>query len=150
MKKTLFSVLMVVISSCKVFAQSLPVDAYNLQDLYRVKQLSGEVDSNISFAVRPLVLSSEKFNILYGTGDSLKNRLNSPSDGWKALPFTWQNQFNTHHPTGWNDGSIFPAKGIQTFLSGGFYGYYKGFSFQFKPELILTANPKNFLRIIIR
>ncbi len=131
----------VLVSCINVLAQSLPVDAYNLQDLYRAKQLSGQVEPNVSFTVRPLALSALRFDSLYAVADSSARQTHAPAQGWKTLPVTWQNQFNTHHPTGWNDGSMIPAKGIQTFVSAGFYGEHKGFSLQFKPELVIAANP---------
>ena len=41
-------------------AQDLPVTLHLLNDYYRTMQLKGEVDSNISFTVRPLTASALK------------------------------------------------------------------------------------------
>jgi hypothetical protein len=42
---------------------------------------------------------------------------------------------------GWNDGAMIPARGLQTYLTAGFFLKYKALSFQLKPELVYAANP---------
>ncbi|MES3016259.1 MAG: capsule assembly Wzi family protein [Bacteroidota bacterium] len=142
MKKILCFIFVLVTSALTSAGQSLPVDSYNLEDLYRIKQLKGEIDPDISFSIRPLLFKSSSFDSLYSSHDSVgsnKPRVMRP-DEWKILPFTWQNRFNTHHPYGWNDGAIFPAKGFQTFLTGGVYSESGRFTFQIKPEVVIAVN----------
>lgn len=139
MRKALYLLLIIVAVVLKSSAQSIPVDQYNLDDLYRIRQLKGEVSPDISFSIRPLTLNSQLFDSIYSHQDSVRTPLKQ--DEWKMLPFTWQNQFNTHHPTGWNDGGMIPTKGYQTMFSGGFYNETGPFTFQIKPELVIAANP---------
>ncbi|MBC7759373.1 MAG: hypothetical protein H7069_10980 [Phormidesmis sp. FL-bin-119] len=141
MRKVLFLFLGIFVSILSASSQSLPVDSYNQEDLYRLKQLKGEVSSTVSFTIRPLSLDVSLFDSLFSVRDSASASKKLLPDEWKILPITLQNQFNTHHPTGWNDGSMIPAKGFQTFVSGGFYQEKGRFSFQIKPELVIAANP---------
>jgi hypothetical protein len=142
MRKLSFLLLIVLACTGNLSAQSLPVDAYSGEEMHRMRQLRGEVAPDISFAIRPLVLSSRVFDSLYSAQDTTVLGRQLAADEWKVLPFTWQNQFNTHHPYGWNDGAMAPAKGLQTLFTGGFYNESGRFTFQIKPELVLAVNPE--------
>ncbi|RNL56916.1 capsule assembly Wzi family protein [Pedobacter jejuensis] len=132
-------------------SQSLPVGTMALEDAYRRKQLSGELDLSISFTVRPLIPLSG-FNQKDGFyPDSTEKRYNllnadirgTSKDGkfkWQLLPLSLQMQVNSHHPYGWNDGAMLPAKGLQTVASAGIYAEYGWLSIQFRPEIVLAAN----------
>ncbi|MGZ3756550.1 MAG: capsule assembly Wzi family protein [Mucilaginibacter sp.] len=132
-------------------AQSLPVGSPVLDDYYRMMQLLGKVDSNVSFAVRP-VYSASTLGIkdLFAPDSVLKHdhwRQANPVSfdkgrgGFQILPLSWQQQFNSDHPYGWNDGAMIPAKGYQTMLSGGFYFKYGPLSIQLRPEYVYATNP---------
>jgi len=56
------------------------------------------------------------------------------------LPFTFQQQFNTHHPYSLNDGAMIPARGYQTMISGGLYAQYGPLSIQLRPEYVYAEN----------
>ena len=154
MRKIFFILSMVLIFTCFksiVKAQSLPVGTPVLDDYYRRQQLLGKVDSNISFTVRPLFLGPAlKTHDVYDPDSTLK------SDHWvsmgpvpfakglgtfQILPVSWQQQFNSDHPYGWNDGPMIPAKGYQTMLSGGFFVKFGPLSIQLRPEFVYAANP---------
>lgn len=156
MRKIFFTIIIVVAFTCiitsrKASAQSLPVGTPVLDDYYRRTQLLGKVDSNISFTVRPFFPSSTKKNIdVYDPDSTLKN------DHWistgpvsfakglglfQVLPLTWQQQYNSDHPYGWNDGAMIPAKGYQTMVSGGFFAKFGPLSIQLRPEFVYAANP---------
>ena len=120
-----FFYLMVSLGLNQLNAQTVPIGAIDDIDL-RSKQLMGQYDSSVSFTVRPLL----QFN----------------KADWKhavfsALPLTIIQQYNTHHPYGWNDGSMIAAKGYQALISGGFYASYGAVEVQLMPELIYAANP---------
>ncbi len=132
MKKLVCILLILFACVQQTYSQSLPVDAYNLEEVYRLKQLKGQTDSSVSFMIRPLLLA------LKGTPRDSTGRYR-PND-LTLLPFTWQQQLTTHHPYGWNDGVMIPAKGYQTMLSGGFYGEYGPLTVQVKPELVIANN----------
>lgn len=157
MRKIFFTVINVVIFTCglnslKVTAQSLPTGTPVLDDYYRRIQLLGKLDTTISFTIRPLFpASSLKIHDVYDPDSSLK------TDHWisigpvsfakglgafQILPLTWQQQYNSDHPYGWNDGAMIPAKGYQTMVSGGFFVKFGPLSVQLRPEYVYAANPK--------
>jgi len=138
---------------CQLNAQTIPVGAVGLEDYYRRAQLLGQADSSISLMIRPILpkLSFRAKDVFYQ--DSTEKRydlLNTQSvyrskDGKltvSLLPVNVQTQINSHHPYGWNDGAMIPAKGFQTLLSGGLYLEYGMLSVQFKPEVNLAVNGK--------
>jgi hypothetical protein len=153
--KKIFFLSIILLFTCllasKVRAQSLPVGTPILDDYYRRMQLLGKVDSNVSFTVRPIFPGAAfKTHNVYDPDGSLKK------DHWvetgpvsfakglgafQILPLSWQQQFNSDHPYGWNDGAMIPAKGYQTMISGGFFVKFGPLSIQLRPEFVYAANP---------
>lgn len=134
----------------KVNAQSVPVGAPVLDDYYRRMQLLGKVDSTISFTVRPLSASALKVDNVFDPDSALRRNhwVEAPpatfANGrgvFQLLPLSWQQQFNSDHPYGWDEAPMIPAKGYQTMLSGGFYFKYGPLSIQLRPEYVFAANP---------
>jgi len=135
----------------KVSAQSVPVGTPALDDYYRRMQLLGKVDSNFSFTIRPLFPGAAfKKQNAYDPDTTLKSDNWTPAGpvsfgngagSFQILPFSWQQQFNSDHPYGWNDGAMIPAKGYQTMVSGGIFLKYGPLSIQFRPEFVYAANP---------
>jgi len=109
----------------KSTAQSLPVGTSGLEDYYRRSQLLGELDSSVSFMVRPVIPKTAfgRKDVFYHDDETRYNLLDADhswgldSGKFKAmlLPLSMQNQINSHHPYGWNDGAMIPAKGLQRF-----------------------------------
>ncbi len=139
----------VVLLANDLSAQSLPVGTPVLEDYYRRQQLLGKLDSNLSFSIRP-ILSGAQLNvsdIFYPDSTTSKTINGGPftfgkgRGVFKVLPLTVLQQFNSHHPYGWNDGGMIPAKGYQTMISGGLYLKYGPLSVQFRPEYVYAANP---------
>ncbi|RZJ54204.1 MAG: hypothetical protein EOO45_30650, partial [Flavobacterium sp.] len=134
-------------------AQTVPVGAQGLEDYYRRSQLVGQLDSTVSFTIRPLIPSSA-FSVkdfAYPDASELKyNLLDANSFGvskdgkfkWQLLPMSVQLQANSHHPYGWNDGAMIPAKGLQTLLTAGIFAEYGPLSIQFKPEVVMAPNSR--------
>jgi hypothetical protein len=58
----------------------------------------------------------------------------------KLLPLTLLQQYNSHHPYGWNDGAMIPARGYQVLLSTGIYAKLGKLSVQLLPELVWAEN----------
>jgi len=150
MKRVFFLIGVIYTVSCfKTFAQSVPVGTPVLDDYYRRGQLTGKVDSNLSFTIRPL--SRESLNVadVFDPDSILKNgHSNSGTQTvfanghgfFQILPLTWQQQFNSDHPYGWNDEAMIPAKGYQTMISGGVYFKMGPLSIQLRPEYVYAAN----------
>src|SRR5689334_200954 len=79
-------------------------------------QVSSQLDSTLSFCVRP----NYNANGIYF--DSVSNKVVVGRELRSALfllPIVLQQQYNAHHPYGWNDGSMIPAKGYENQLSLG-------------------------------
>lgn len=132
-----------------VNGQSLPVGTPVLEDYYRRLQLTGEVDSNVSFAVRPLVLgalANESFGSFADTAGSrlFTNPITNSKKSlvFAVLPATWRSQYNAHHPYGWNDGAMVPAKGFQTLVSAGVFVKAGPLTIQLQPELVYALNTR--------
>jgi len=126
--------------SIKGFSQSISVGDNYAQEIARIHQILGVGDSVSSFTIRPI-------NLMH---DSLLNRLvagrNLLPDSWskayavKILPLSLQNDFNLNRPYGYNNTSLYPNRGLQTRLSGGFFIKASIFRLQFKPELVYAQN----------
>jgi len=149
--KTVICCLLCTALGMKAGAQSLPVGSAGLEDYYRRAQLLGKLDSNISFTVRPLTRAALKVvDVQYPIASELRYNLLNTESSFRSqdgkitgvfMPLSMQTQFNSHHPYGWNDGAMIPAKGFQTVLSGGVYAEYGPLSIQLKPEIAIAANP---------
>jgi len=128
-------------------AQSLPVGMPVLEDYYRRSQLLGQIDSSISFTVRPLFPQALNVEDIFHPDSNLNDERRHISPEFKnnksilrILPITWQQQYNTHHPYGWNDGSMIRAKGYQMMFSAGVYAKYGPLSVQLSPEFVFAEN----------
>ncbi|MHB1177064.1 MAG: hypothetical protein ACYCZO_01900 [Daejeonella sp.] len=135
-----------------VQAQSLPVGTAGLEDFYRRSQLNGTGDSSVSHTIRPLYPGSfpEVENLYFPDSANRMDMLKLGYTRWisrdgkfkaSVLPFNFQLRFNSHHPYGWNDGAMIPAKGLQNLVSGGVFAEYGILSVQLNPEVLLAANP---------
>ena len=147
-----YSLLLIfVLTSFAASSQSLPVGTISLEDYFRRRQLEGRGDSSVSFTIRPFHSSSP---ILKSDGsDSLLVKRSARSSevisNWQprdpamklfVLPADLQVRLNSHHPYGWNDGPMIPARGLQTVLSAGIYAEYGHLSLQLKPEFVIAEN----------
>ncbi len=132
-------------------AQTLPVGTPVLEDAYRRAQLIGQIDSTVSFTVRPIFpVASFKFqnvfnpNRIQDSGGEIKPegkiqvRNNKPE--FKLLPVTYLQQLNTLHPEGINDGALIPSRGYQNMFSAGFYARLGCLSLQIRPEYVYAEN----------
>jgi hypothetical protein len=135
----------------RVIAQSLPVGTPLLDDYYRRQQLLGKIDSNVSFTIRPLFPAALKVNDVFDPDSSFRKDSYTKTGPVifgkgkgliQILPLSWQQQFNSDHPYGWNDGPMIPAKGYQTMISGGMFFKFGPLSIQLRPEFVYAANPE--------
>ncbi len=143
-------VFFVLLSKLDVLAQSLPVGT-SLEDYYRRTQLLGTIDSSVSFTIKPVNPYYIKKDIQAYYPDSLKYGDLHTQNTWiskngkaraELLSLNFQTQINTHHPYGWNDGAMIPAKGLQTLINIGVFAQYGMLSVQLSPEIILAGNPE--------
>jgi len=131
------------------YAQNLPVGAPVIEDYFRRMQLIGRVDSSLSFTQRPLnkallgvsdVFHPDSTNTFFRGGSVKPALFSNGKVEFRLLPVTWQQQFNSNHPYGWNDGAMIPARGYQTAISAGMYVKIGPLTIQLRPEYIYAAN----------
>lgn len=125
-----------------LFAQDISVNDNYAQEAARILQLSGNSSITNSFAIKPVDL----------TGDSLLNTLagsrNLSGDTnifslpviFRMLPANFISQYNANRPFGYNQGSMFPNRGIQELFSAGFYLSAGFLKIQVKPEFVYAQN----------
>jgi hypothetical protein len=130
------------------YSQSLPVGAPFLEETLRRLQITGARTSDVSFSVRPLfALDAADLDSLYNpqnwqSGASKPSRITYANGKGTLvfLPATLKQQYDTHHPYGWNDGSMIQAKGYQAQASVGIYTKLGPLSIQLNPEFVYAQN----------
>lgn len=147
----LMVLIFVLLSRHSVFAQTIPVGMPVLEEHLRRSQLQGDLDSTISFTVRPMfrvskstgsgqipdsILTAESRWFNWNGVRSLKNGRGKI----QILPVTWEQIYTSHHPYGWNEGSIIPARGYQHRISAGVFAKYGPVSVQLRPEFVHAEN----------
>lgn len=107
-------------------AQSYALELID-QNKLRNQQLLGDYDSSVSFSVQTnSIVANSKAN--------WKNPTVS------LLPFVLTQQFNSHHPFGWNDGAMIQAKGYQVLARSGVNAKFGIFETQIAPEFVFATN----------
>lgn len=134
-----------------MFAQTVPVNLPVLSDYYRRLQLLGKVNPNISFTVNPIFpREALKVQNSFDPDSTLRQNSFSKFTGilplgkkggyFQLMPVTWQQQFNTHHPEGIDNGTMIPSRGYQTLFSAGIFLKYGPLSVQLMPEIDYAQN----------
>lgn len=117
------------------------LEIYN--EASRELQLNGRLDSSLSFCVRPLY-SVNAFlldsSTVFERRKGLRENGSSFATQVLLLPLELKQQYNSHHPYGWNDGSMIPSKGYENQLSFGVFAKKGLFSLQLRPELVFAQN----------
>lgn len=148
--KHILSALLPMTALCSnLLAQTLPVGVLeNVEDAYRRQQLLGLDPVKSSYMIRPLYLSNAPDMTLDEGEDSYSlNDFRKPiflNKRFKTevylLPVVTQQQFNSHHPYGMNDGSMVQAKGYQSQISAGIFAKVGPLSVQLRPEYVYAEN----------
>lgn len=138
----------VLFSQRQLNAQTIPVGLPGVDESLRVLQLQGKLDSKYSLSSRPFftdgILTVDSILRLIDPSDSRISASHSATKKglyYASLPLTFQNQFNSHHPYGWNHAGMISAKGYQGLVSTGFFASYGPLSLQLKPEFVYAMNP---------
>lgn len=126
--------------SSATLAQTVPVGLLdNSDDYYRRQQLLGNDTS--SYMIRPMKVSgANELNRELYRGNNGKVTLH-------ALPVIWQQQYNSDHPYGINDGAMISARGYQTLFSAGVKANLGPLSIQLRPEFVFAEN-KDFTEVL--
>ncbi len=147
-KKVTFSILLLLVFF-KLSAQSVPVTSLSLDDDIRVLQLQGKISPNYSLTIRPIYFTKkftpDSFFALIASDQ--KQPLKEASHSFwgnfgklSLLPTTFLTKYNSHHPYGWNDGAMIPAKGFQSIISPGVFAELGPLAIQLKPEILNASN----------
>jgi len=119
-----------------------------LDESLRTLQLQGKLDLKYSLSSRPFftdnTLTTDSIYRLIDPNCNIKTvrkYFGNEKGVFELLPLTVESEFNSHHPYGWNHAGMIDAKGIQGFISTGFFASYGPLSVQFKPEAVYAANP---------
>lgn len=130
-----------------VKGQSLPVGNPILEDYYRRQQLLGNIDSTISFAIRPLSATAlQRPNVFDPEGvlndESYVYRMPDERGYIQLLPVGVDYNFNSAYPYGWNDGSLVQTRGGQVRVYGGVLAKYRFLTLQLRPEYVQASNKR--------
>ncbi|MBU1372237.1 MAG: capsule assembly Wzi family protein [Bacteroidetes bacterium] len=146
MKKiNIYSFLIFIFICPHIYGQTINVGS-TVEDYYQFLQLKGELDSSLSFTIRPLndaYLTQAIKPSSRNTRDSLRffyPLIEQKHLSLSLLPITLIQQVNTDHPYGWNDGAMIPAKGYESLVSAGFYFKVGPLSIQLQPEYVYAQN----------
>ncbi len=131
-------------------AQTIPTGTPVLAEAYRRAQLMGKINPNVSFTSLPL-FPKAAFSVQnsFYPDSSLEKRLTKyngiihfgKGKGlFQLLPVTWQQQYNSLHPQGLNDGAMIPSRGYEALFRAGVYFKYGFFSIQLYPEVVYAQN----------
>jgi hypothetical protein len=133
--------------SARSYGQALPVGTPVAEESWRRMQTKGEKDINVSFTVRPLHVSAVDYDSIYQAvkilPQSTEREMIVPAKATlfvRLLPLALTQQYNAHHPYGWNDGSMIPANGYQNKLSFGIYSKVGALHIQLNPEVVYAQN----------
>lgn len=127
-------------------AQQIPIGSLT-ESYFRQLQLENRLDSNLSFTIRPLSyaylktgLKKSKVSRAIDSLNLYTSIIDQKNLTFSLLPISLQQQINTNHPYGWNDGAMIPARGYQTLISAGFYLKAGPLSIQLQPEYLYAQN----------
>lgn len=126
MKYWLSIILFFIALSNQLVAQQYQLEMINANE-ERNKQLKGDSNVRKSFTIQE--------NIFFHSNTEKNNK-----NYLTLLPVHFTQQFNSHHPFGWNDGAMIQAKGYQILARVGAY-FKKGFvEGQIAPEFVFATN----------
>lgn len=144
--------------------QNINAGGVVLEEALRRKQLLGEIDSSISFNLRPLRINylTEKSafdNLDFfkpGRNEGVIRRTEQTKSSFTLLPVRNTLAFNSGRPYGWGNSLMVPNVGLQNYLTGGVHYQYGPVQIQFQPEIALAQNrayrgfPNNFTNQVNR
>jgi len=128
--------------------QTIPIGQPIFDENLRILQLEGKLDPHNALTARPYFLNKTL------TADSLIHLIDPvthihtlryssrrKTSIFEWLPITLDNQYNSHHPYGWNTAGMIDAKGFQNKFSTGLFASFSILSVQLKPEIVYAQNP---------
>lgn len=128
-------------------SQTIPAGSPVFEESLRRKQLLGQLDSSISFNIRPL-RTAFLFDRPVYRGYSLFEPQNpqgkisgkSIQKTFSVLPFRNTFAFNSGRPYGWGNGPMIPNVGFQNLFTAGISARFYFLNIQFQPEILWAQN----------
>lgn len=145
LKRTILIIPILLVTILPAYAQTISVGSY-AEDIARREQVLGINDHPYSFAIRPVNnlgdgnMTDSVLQRLVAGKRYLKFNFMGIASGLQLLPFNWLNEYNLNKPYGYNNGSLYPNRGFQSEISGGFFLKAGIFNIQIKPELVYAQN----------
>jgi hypothetical protein len=129
-------------SSSHLFAQNISVNDIYAQEIARVRQVLGKDTLGGSFSVRPMYLSNDSLLNRLAGSRNLAGDTGVFSSGivFRVLPVNLLTEYNVSRPFGYNNGSLFPNRGLQQSFSMGFYFRVGFLKIQARPEWVYAQN----------
>ena len=140
MIRCVFIIFFLFVNSAK--SQSLNLNERHIIDYLRTNQISGNLDIDYSFTIRPFTLEysiDKKYFDRDEYSPIISSFLNNFID-LRVLPIDYSISYNSNHPNNRNDGSMIPSAGYQQLISLGIFFTAGPLSVQLKPENIYAEN----------
>ena len=131
------------INVLNINSQTLNLNNSIFEHNLRRAQLNGDIDSTISFTLRPIHVSEYNINKEVFDLESYSPTVLSFFNGngkLKILPVDFNIDYSTHHPYNRNNGSMITNRGYQQLISPGIFFELGPLSIQLKPEHIFAEN----------
>lgn len=141
----IFFIFLILFTQFSSYAQPQLSGVQIFDETSRRIQVYSNSNPLLSYCIRPVYAGAEyNLDSSYQFNSFLNKQLRKDSlqtgSHIVLLPLVLQQQYNTHHSYGWNDGSMIPSKGYQNQLSFGAF-FKKGIiSIQLRPELVFAQN----------
>ncbi len=131
-------ILFFLLISFSIFSQTLNVNNDFNYSLIRSSILSGDIDTNFSFNIRPI--NQDYFSKIIGNEFKTIFKNKSESIELKTLGIDYFIEINTNHPYNRNNGTMIPNRGYQHIISPGIFFKIGPLSIQLKPEHHYSEN----------
>ncbi len=121
-----------------IIGQNINLNNNFNNQLIRYSVLTNEIDTDLSFNVRPLNVHS--FSEILENQHKTILRNSSNTIQIKTLGIDYFIEYNSHHPYNRNNGTMIPNKGYQHIISPGIFIKTGPLTIQFKPEHHFSEN----------
>src|SRR5690606_13901392 len=128
-------------------SQNINAGSPVFEEALRRKQLLGELDSSISFHIRPFKVNFltdqkvyEDLNFFIPGEREGVIRREKQGQSYAILPLRNTLGINTGRPYGWGNSLMIPNVGVQNYISGGIYYQYGFVQLQLQPEFLWAQN----------
>ena len=125
--------------SLGIVAQTSSFQNGGTDEYLRRRQLTKEGNLTNSFTIRSLSANIVGIDSLVDLA-IIRQHQKTVSASNVFQPLTIEQGYNSHHPYGWNDGSLIPNTGAAVRVSGGVQMKMGKFSLQLQPELVYAQN----------